>query len=329
MLGMRRRDFVALLGGAAAWPLAAAGAQQSAMPVVGVLSSQSQESEAAVLASWRQALNESGYVRGRNVEFEYRFADGQLDRLSILAAELVRLQVTVLVANTTPPAFAAKAATATIPVVFVTGVDPVEVGLVQSFNRPGANVTGVTFLSNKLVAKRLELLASLVSGSAPIGMLAHARNPNTVTDVRDALATAAALGRTLHVQRVASVSELDSAVNSLVQQGVAALFIAPQADFRLWREPILALAERHRLPTSFSNSDFVIAGGLMSYGPKQAESYRDAGIYTARILRGEKPAELPVLVSTSFNFAINLKTAKALDLTIPPTMLALATEVIE
>ncbi len=235
----------------------------------------------------------------------------------------------MLVANTTPPAFAAKAATATIPVVFVTGVDPVEVGLVQSFNRPGANVTGVTFLSNKLVAKRLELLASLVSGSAPIGMLAHARNPNTVTDVRDALATAAALGRTLHVQRVASVSELDSAVNSLVQQGVAALFIAPQADFRLWREPILALAERHRLPTSFSNSDFVIAGGLMSYGPKQAESYRDAGIYTARILRGEKPAELPVLVSTSFNFAINLKTAKALDLTIPPTMLALATEVIE
>ena len=169
-------------------------------------------------------------------------ADGQLDRLSMLASELVRLQVTVLVANTTPPAFAAKAATATIPVVFVTGVDPVEVGLVQSFNRPGANVTGVTFLSNKLVAKRLELLASLVSGSAPIGMLAHARNPNTVTDVRDALATAAALGRTLHVQRVASVSELHSAVNALVQQGVATLFIAPQADFRLWREPILALA---------------------------------------------------------------------------------------
>ena len=178
MFGMRRRDFVALLGGAAAWPLAA-GAQQSAMPVVGVLSSQSQESEAAVLASWGQALNESGYVSGRNVEFEYRFADGQLDRLSILAAELVRLQVTVFVANTTPPAFAAKAATATIPVVFVTGVDPVEVGLVQSFNRPGANVTGVTFLSNKLVAKRLELLASLVSGSAPIGMLAHARMSET------------------------------------------------------------------------------------------------------------------------------------------------------
>jgi putative ABC transport system substrate-binding protein len=168
MFGMRRRDFVALLGGAGWWPLAA-GAQQSTMPVVGVLSSQSQGSEAAVLTSWRQALNESGYVSGRNVEFEYRFADGQLDRLPMLATELVRLQVSVLVANTTPPAFAAKAATATIPVVFVTGVDPVEVGLVQSFNRPGANVTGVTFLSNKLVAKRLELLASLVSGSAPIG----------------------------------------------------------------------------------------------------------------------------------------------------------------
>ncbi len=269
---MRRRELITLLGGAAAaWPMAA-WAQQPRMPVVGVLSSQSQESEAAVLASWRQALNESGYVGGRNVEFEYRFADGPLNRLSILAAELVRQQVTVLVANTTPPAFAAKAATTTIPVVFVTGVDPVEVGLVQSFNRPGANVTGVTFLSNKLVAKRLELLASLVSGSAPIGMLAHAHNPNTVTDVRDALATAAALGRMLQVQRIASVSELDPAVNALVQQGVAALFVAPQADFRLWREPILELAQRHRLPTSFSNSDFVIARGADELWPQASRS---------------------------------------------------------
>jgi len=326
---MKRRAFITLLGGAAAaWPLVAP-AQQPAVPVVGVLSSQSQDSEATVLAAWRQGLSEAGYDDGRNVTFEYRYADGQGDRLPTLAAELVRRQVRVLVANTTPPAFAAKAATATIPVVFVTGVDPVEVGLVASFNRPGANVTGVTFLSNKLVAKRLELLAALVSGTAPIGMLAHARNPNTATDVRDALATAASLGRTLHVETVASASDVDPAVAALVQQRVTALFIAAQADFRFWRHQILALAERHALATSFSNSDFIVAGGLMSYGPDQVDSYREAGKYTGRILKGEKPAGLPVLVSTKFDFALNLKTAKSLGLTVPPTMLALATAVIE
>jgi ABC-type uncharacterized transport system substrate-binding protein len=325
---VNRREFITVLGGAAVWPLDAR-AQQPAMPVIGVLSSQSQDSEAAVLAAWRQALSNAGYVGGRNVSIEYRFADGQNDRLPMLAADLVRRNVTVLVANTTPPAFAAKAATATIPIVFMTGVDPVEVGLVASFNRPGANVTGVTFLSNKLVAKRLELLAALVPGTAPIGMLAHTRNPNTAADVRDALAAAAELGRTLLVEKVASAAEIEASVTMLVQQRVAALFVAPQADFRLWRQVILALAERHALPTSFSNRDFVVAGGLMSYGPNQIDSYREAGIYTARILKGEKPAELPVLVSTTFDFAINLKTAKALGLTIPPIVLALATAVIE
>ena len=326
---MRRREFITLLSGAAAsWPLTAR-AQQQSLPVVGILSAQSQQSEAALLAEWEKALNDTGYASGRNVLFEYRFADGQGDRLPMMAADLVRRQVAVLVANTTPPALAAKAATTTIPIVFVTGVDPVEVGLVASFNRPGANVTGVTFLSNKLVAKRLELLAALISPAAPIGMLAHTNNPNTVADVRDALAAAAALGRTLYVERVASPSELDAAVTLLVQQRVGALFVAPQADFRNWQQQILALAERNALPTSFSNSDFVVAGGLMSYGPNQAESYREAGTYTARILKGEKPAELPVLVSTKFNFAINLKTAKALGLTIPPSMLALTTMLIE
>ena len=326
---MRRREFITLLSGAAAsWPLASR-AQQQSLPVVGILSAQSQQSEAALLAEWEKALNDTGYASGRNVLFEYRFADGQGDRLPMMAADLVRRQVAVLVANTTPPALAAKAATTTIPIVFVTGVDPVEVGLVASFNRPGANVTGVTFLSNKLVAKRLELLAALILPAAPIGMLAHTNNPNTVADVRDALAAAAVLGRTLYVERVASLSELDAAVTHLVQQRVAALFVAPQADFRNWQQQILALAERNALPTSFSNSDFVVAGGLMSYGPNQAESYREAGTYTARILKGEKPAELPVLVSTKFNFAINLKTAKALGLTIPPTMLALTTMLIE
>jgi len=326
---MRRREFITLLSGvAASWPLASR-AQQQSLPVVGILSAQSQQSEATLLAEWEKALNETGYVSGRNVLFEYRFADGQSDRLPMLAAELVQRGVAVLVANTTPPAIAAKAATTTIPIVFMTGVDPVEVGLVASFNRPGANVTGVTFLSNKLVAKRLELLATLISPAAAIGMLAHTNNPNTVADVRDALAAAAALGRTLHVERVASLSELDAAVTALVQQRVGALFVAPQADFRIWQQQILALAKRNALPTSFSNSDFVIAGGLMSYGPNQTESYREAGIYTGRILKGEKPGELPVLVSTKFNFAINVNTAKALDLTIPPSMLALTTMLIE
>jgi putative ABC transport system substrate-binding protein len=326
---MRRRELITLVACAlTTWPIVAR-AQQTSVPVVGVLSSQSQASEAALLAEWRQALNETGYVDGRNVTFEYRFADGQGDRLPTLAADLVRRQVAVLVANTTPPAFAAKAATATIPIVFMTGVDPVEVGLVASFNRPGGNLTGVTFLSNKLVAKRLELLAALLSAAAPIGMLAHTNNPNTATDVRDALAATAALGRTLHVEKVASASDVDAAVAALVQQRIAGLFIAPQADFRNWRTQILALAERYALPASFSNSDFVRAGGLMSYGPNQIDSYREAGSYTGRILKGAKPAELPVLVSTKFDFAINLKTAKALALTVPLTMLALATVVIE
>ena len=187
----------------------------------------------------------------------------------------------------------------------------------------------MTFLSNKLVAKRLELLATLVSGAAPIGMLAHARNPNTAADVRDAQATAVALGRTLHVKRVANPGDVDAAVAAFVQRGAAALFVAPQADFRNWRQQILALAERHALATSFSNRDFVVAGGLMSYGPNQANSYHEAGIYTGRILKGEKPAELPVMVSTKFDFVINLQNAKALNLTVSPAMLALATEVIE
>ena len=326
---MRRREFITLIGGAVAPWSVVARAQQQIVPVVGILSAQSQASEAALLAQWEKGLNETGYVVGRNVRFEYRFADGQGDRLAMLAADLVQRQVAVLVANTTPPALAAKTATTTIPIVFMTGVDPVEAGLVTSFNKPGANVTGVTFLSNKLVAKRLELLATLVSPAAPIGMLAHTRNPNTVADVRDALAAASALGRTLHVERVASPSELDAAITALVQQRVGALFVAPQADFRIWQRQILTLAERNALPTSFSNSDFVVAGGLMSYGPNQIESYREAGIYTGRILNGEKPSELPVLVSTKFTFAINIKTAKALGLTIPPSMLALTTMLIE
>jgi len=326
---MRRRDFITLLGGAAGvWPLAAH-SQQPAMPVVGMLHSQTQASEASRMPAIEQGLREAGFVVGRNVMVEHRFADGHNDRLPILAAELVQRQVNVIFANTTPPAFAAKAATATVPIVFTTGVDPVEFGLIASMNRPGANVTGVTFLSNKLVAKRLELLCALVPGTAPIGMLAAERNPNTETDAKDALAAASVLGRTMHVEKVAPEGDIERSFAALIERRIGALFVAPQADFRMWRQQLVLLAMRHGLPTSFSSNDYVTAGGLMSYGPDQMDSYREAGVYTGRVLKGEKPADLPVLVATKFEFAINLNTAKALGLTIPPSMLVLATNVIE
>ena len=287
------------------------------------------ESEAALLAEWRKALNDTGYIGGRNVLFEYRFANGQGDRLPMLAADLVQRQVAVLVANTTSPALAAKAATATIPIVFVTGVDPVEVGLVASFNRPGANVTGVTFLSNKLVAKRLELLAALVSAAAPIGMLAHTHNPNTVADVRDALAAAAELGRTLYVERVANLSEVGAAVTALVQQRVVALICGPPSRFSQLAAANSGAGGAPCFADEFLKQRFRRCRRSDELRANQADSYREAGIYTGRILKGEKPAELPVLVSTKFNFTINLRTAKSLGLTIPPTMLALATVLID
>jgi putative ABC transport system substrate-binding protein len=325
---MKRREFIAALSGAAAWPLVAH-AQQPPIPVIGILSYQAQESETARLAAIRQGLQETGFVEGQNARFELRFADGQRDRLPALASELIAQQVAVLFANTTPPALAAKAATTTIPVVFVTGVDPVEVNLVASLNRPGGNLTGVTFLSNKLVAKRLELLCEVVPRTASIGMLSAQQNPNTATDVRDAKAAADALGRTLHIMIVTNASDIDAAVAELVQQRIAALFIAPQANFRDWQQQILTLASRHTLPTSFSSGDFVVSGGLMSYGPDQLDSYRQAGIYVGRILKGERTAELPVIQSAKFEIVLNLKTAKALGVTIPPTLFAIATQVIE
>jgi len=325
---MRRREFIKVIGGAAtAWPLATR-AQQSAMPVIGILHSQTQTSEVTRIEAIQQGLREAGFVVGRNLAVEHRFADGHNDRLPLLAAELVRLQVNVIFANTTPPALAAKSATVTIPIVFLTGVDPVELGLVASLNRPGANVTGVTIWSNKLVAKRMALLSNLVPANAPIGMVAAQRNPNTEMDIKDALAAADTLGRILHVAKVKPEGDIDAAVAALIEQQVGALFVATQADFRVWLQQLLTLAAHHALPTSFSSSDFVRAGGLMSYGPDQMDSYRQAGIYAARILKGEKPADLPVMLASKFEFVINRKTATGLGLTIPPTLLALADEVI-
>ena len=326
---MRRREFIKVIGVAAAsWPLATR-AQQLAMPVIGILHSQTQTSEVTRIEAIQQGLREAGFVVGRNLAVEHRFADGHNDRLPLLAAELVRLQVNVIFANTTPSALAAKSATVTIPIVFLTGVDPVELGLVASLNRPGANVTGVTIWSNKLVAKRMALLSNLVAANAPIGMVAAQRNPNTEMDIKDALAAADMLGRILHVAKVKPEGDIDAAVAALIEQQVGALFVAPQADFRVWLQQLLTLAAHHALPTSFSSSDFVRAGGLMSYGPDQMDSYRQAGIYAARILKGEKPADLPVMLASKFEFVINRKTAAGLSLTIPPTVLALADEVIE
>ena len=255
------------------------------------------------------------------MEFEYRFANGQGEQLPTLAADLVRREVTVLVANTTPPAFAAKAATATIPIVFVSGVDPVEAGLVASFNRPGANVTGVTFLFQQAGGEAIGASGySRVGGRTDRHASACAQSQRRCRRQRRAGNGGRVAGRTLHVEMVANPADVDAAVAAFVQQGAAALFVAPQADFRNWRQQILALAERHALATSFSNRDFVVAGGLMSYGPNQADSYREAGIYTGRILKGEKPAELPVMVSTKFDFVINLKNATALNLTVSPAL---------
>jgi putative ABC transport system substrate-binding protein len=312
----------------ATWPLPL-GAQQAAMPVIGILNMQVPQTETTRLAAYRQGLQETGFVEGRNVAIESRFAEGQNDRLPILAAEFVQRRVAVILANTTPPAVAAKAATATIPIVFLTGVDPVKVGLVASLNRPGGNVTGATFLVNTLVAKRLELLCDVVPRAAPVGMLADGNNMNAEGDIRDTLAAATTLGRTLHVEKVTGPGDIDAAIANLLQKEAAGLFIAPNANFRIWRGPILALATRHSLPTSFASSDLVTSGGLMSYGPDQLDSYRQAGVLTGRILKGERPAELPVMQATKFEFVINLRTAKALGVTFSPTVLALATTVIE
>jgi ABC-type uncharacterized transport system substrate-binding protein len=327
---MRRRAFMALIGAAAvAWPVAAR-AQQPAMPVVGVLIGSTVESQLAQLTGLRQGLKESGFVEGQDVAIEYRSADGQTDRLPALAAELVRRPVNVLVAmGGTAAALAAKPATSTVPIVFLTGADPVELGLVASLNRPGGNITGVGFLVNKLVAKRLGLLSELVPGAATFGMLVDPNNPNAEADARDAQAAADALGRKLLVVKAGTKSEVDTAYATLARQRVSALFVAAHANFNNWRPDLVALAARHAVAASYSVREYVALGGLTSYGPSTMEVHRQAGVYVGRILRGAKPADLPILQPTKFELAINLKTANALGLVVPNSMQLLADEVIE
>jgi putative ABC transport system substrate-binding protein len=328
MLDVRRREFITLLGGAAAaWPLPLR-AQQPALPVVGLLSGIDLDDRQ--LGAVRQGLSESGYVAGKNVAIEQRSAAGQYDRLPALAAELVRRQVAVIVAiQGTGSALAAKAATTTIPIAFSIGSDPVKIGLVASLNRPGGNVTGVSFLVNGLGAKRLELLRELVPRAATIGNLVNPTNPNSAGETQDVEAAARALGLKLHVMNASNERDIDTAFASFVEQRVNALIVNADAFYMSRSEQIIALAGRHALPTMYSLQEFAAAGGLASYGTSITGAFRAAAAYAGKILKGAKPADLPVVQSTKFELVINLKTARALGLSVPLTLQAAADEVIE
>jgi putative ABC transport system substrate-binding protein len=325
---VKRRDFITLLGGAAvAWPLAAL-AQQPAMPVVGFLNSQSAREYAHAAAAFRQGLSETGYVEGRNVAIEYRWAEDQYDRLPALAADLVRRQVAVIAANT-PSALPAKAATTTMPIVFLTAADPVEAGLVASLNRPGGNLTGVSILNVELGPKRLELLHEVVSSARVVALLVNPTHPAAESISREMQAAARTLGLELHILDASTEHDLDMAFAALAQVRAGALVIGADAFFVSRSEHLGALAVRHAVPAIFQGRAFAAAGGLMSYGGELADSYRLLGVYAGRILRGEKPADLPVQQSTKTELIINLKTARALGLTIPLPLVGRADEVIE
>jgi putative tryptophan/tyrosine transport system substrate-binding protein len=326
---MTRRELITLLGGATvAWPVGARG-QQPAMPVIGFLSGGSPESVTPALAGFREGLQEAGVVEGRSAAIEARWARGQFDRLPGLATDLIGRRVAVIVTSTLPAALAAKAATPTIPIVFVIGEDPVEVGLVQTLNRPGGNVTGLSNFMNLLGAKRLELLAETVPNANALAILVNQNNPNAELDSRNLRAAAQALGRRMEVLKAASEGELETAFTAIAEQRLGALFVNIDSFFAAHADQVVALAARHRVPASYPLRHFVAAGGLMSYDANFVDAFRRAGIYASRILKGEKPADLPVLQPTRFQLAVNLKTAKALGLDLPPKLLALADEVIE
>jgi putative ABC transport system substrate-binding protein len=326
---MRRREFITLLGGAAAWPLAARG-QQPAMPVIGYLELGSRQSTEHEAAAFRKGLDESGYVEGRNVAIEYRWADDQAERLPALCADLVRRKVAVIATPTSAlAATAAKAATSTIPIVFGIGSDPVETGLVESLNRPGSNLTGVARLSHETAAKRLELLRALVPSATSIAILSNPANRAYETETGELQKGALLLGLRLTFLTAAGAGDIEAAFAALSRQKVDGLFVGSDNLFMSSRGQLAALAARYAVPAIYAYRDYAEVGGLMSYGASITDSAREVGVYTGRILKGARPADLPVMQATRLEFIINLQTARALGLTVPPTLLAIADEVIE
>jgi putative tryptophan/tyrosine transport system substrate-binding protein len=324
---MRRRNFITLLGGAAVSPIAAR-AQQAAMPVIGFLHVAAPQSYAPSVAAFRRGLGEMGFVESRNLAIEFRWAQDQYERLPELAADLVRRQVAVIIAvSGAPAAIAAKAATATIPIVFATGGDPVRLGLVASFNRPGGNATGFVQFSEALITKRLELLRELVPTAGVVGVLASASGRAVERELASIEAAARNIGQQLRIFKV--TDQYESVFAAIAQERVAGLLVQNSARFTNNREQLVALAARYSMPASYEHREFAEAGGLFSYGSDLVEQYRQTGIYVGRILKGEKPAEMPVVQPTKFQFVINLKTAKALGLEVPPGLSARADEVIE
>jgi len=327
---MRRREFITLIGGAATtWPLSAR-AQQPAIPVIGFLGSELPDLYVDRLRALRQGLNEAGFVEGRNVMIEYRWAEGQYDRLPGLADDLVRRRVTVMVATSTPAVLAAKAATTTIPIAFLTGTDPVAMGVVASLNRPGGNMTGVSNLSTAMGVKQLELLHAVVPSATVIALLVNPTDPIIVETLSKDLQTAAhAIQREILVVSASTEREIDTAFTTLVQRKVGALVVGNDPFFNARPDQLVALAARHAVPAIYPYREFVSAGGLMSYGSNLADDYRLVGVYTGRILKGEKPSDLPVQQSTKVELVLNYKTAKALGITFPISLLGRADEVIE
>jgi putative tryptophan/tyrosine transport system substrate-binding protein len=323
----RRREFITLVGGAVAWPLAAR-AQQPAMPVIGFLNPTSPDAFADRLRGFRQGLKDTGYGEGENVAIEYRWADNQTDRLPALAAELVRGRVAVIVGNT-PSALAAKAATTTIPIVFLVAEDPVRLGLVASLARPGGNLTGVNFFTGELTAKRLELLRELVPAATRVAVLVNPAGPDAETTLRDVEPAARAIGLQIPVLNASTSREINAAFATFVRERPDALFVGGDPFFTSRRVQLVHLTTLHKVPAIFSNRDYVEAGGLMSYGSNVADAWRQVGAYAGRILKGAKPADLPVVQASKFELVINVESARMLGLTVPDKLLAAADEVIE
>jgi putative ABC transport system substrate-binding protein len=326
---VRRRDFIALLGSsAAAWPLPSR-AQQPTKPLIGILSNPSRDRFETGLPAFHRGLSEGGYVEGQNVAIEYRFADGQTDRLPTLATELVNRNIAVLVCLANQAALAAKAATTTIPIVFMIGGDPVKLGLVGGLNRPTGNVTGITFFSTQLESKRMGLLHELVPRATLFGVLINPTNPAAVDQENEAGAAARALGLKVHIVHASSEADLDTAFTTCVQMGAGGLLVTAETLFYNRHKEIVALAAHHALPAIYEWRDFVMAGGLASYGTSFADAFRQAGVYTGKILHGARVMDLPVVQTTKFEFVLNLKAAKALGIDVPPMLSARADDVIE